>query len=144
MNAPHLFSPTRTAGLKRLTDFMPRAGALYARDRNTDFGPNGRSNVSQLSPWLRHRLITKREVTAEVLAQHSFAEAEKSVQEVLWRTYRFDDWARELVDPGYLHHHARMWFAWIWIFTLRLPWTLGADFFMRHLLDGDPASNTLS
>jgi deoxyribodipyrimidine photo-lyase len=37
-----------------------------------------------------------------------------------------------------------MWFASIWIFTLRLPWALGADFFMRHLLDGDPASNTLS
>ncbi|PXW70882.1 deoxyribodipyrimidine photo-lyase [Loktanella sp. PT4BL] len=56
----------------------------------------------------------------------------------------FDHWARQLADTGYLHNHARMWFASIWIFTLRLPWTLGADFFMRHLLDGDPASNTLS
>ncbi len=56
----------------------------------------------------------------------------------------FDDWARELVQHGWLHNHARMWFASIWIFTLRLPWALGADFFMRHLLDGDPASNTLS
>lgn len=56
----------------------------------------------------------------------------------------FDDWARELVETGYLHNHARMWFASIWIFTLRLPWTLGADFFMRHLIDADPASNTLS
>jgi len=55
----------------------------------------------------------------------------------------FDDWARELVATGYLHNHARMWFASIWIFTLRLPWRLGADFFLRHLLDGDPASNTL-
>ncbi len=55
----------------------------------------------------------------------------------------FDHWARELVETGYLHNHARMWFASIWIFTLRLPWTLGADFFLRHLLDGDPASNTL-
>ena len=36
-----------------------------------------------------------------------------------------------------------MWFASIWVFTLRLPWELGADFFVRHLLDGDPASNTL-
>jgi deoxyribodipyrimidine photo-lyase len=36
-----------------------------------------------------------------------------------------------------------MWFASIWIFTLRLPWSLGADFFLRHLLDADPASNTL-
>jgi len=37
-----------------------------------------------------------------------------------------------------------MWFASIWIFTLELPWQLGADFFLRQLLDGDPASNTLS
>jgi deoxyribodipyrimidine photo-lyase len=56
----------------------------------------------------------------------------------------FDFWARELKETGYLHNHARMWFASIWIFTLNLPWQLGADFFLRHLLDGDPASNTLS
>lgn len=56
----------------------------------------------------------------------------------------FDHWAQELVTTGYLHNHARMWFASIWIFTLRLPWELGADFFLRHLIDGDPASNTLS
>nr|WP_237072637.1 FAD-binding domain-containing protein [Pseudaestuariivita rosea] len=55
----------------------------------------------------------------------------------------FDHWAQELRRTGYLHNHARMWFASIWIFTLRLPWELGADFFLRHLLDGDPASNTL-
>lgn len=56
----------------------------------------------------------------------------------------FDAWARDLVATGYMHNHARMWFASIWIFTLRLPWELGADFFLRHLLDGDAASNTLS
>lgn len=56
----------------------------------------------------------------------------------------FDHWAQELAQTGYLHNHARMWFASIWVFTLRLPWALGADFFLRHLLDGDPASNTLS
>ncbi len=56
----------------------------------------------------------------------------------------FDDWARELVATGHLHNHARMWFASIWIFTLRLPWVLGADFFLRHLIDADAASNTLS
>ncbi|SIQ09636.1 MULTISPECIES: FAD-binding domain-containing protein [Acidiphilium] len=56
----------------------------------------------------------------------------------------FDAWAQELVAHGYLHNHARMWFASIWIFTLRLPWELGADFFLRHLHDGDVASNTLS
>jgi deoxyribodipyrimidine photolyase len=56
----------------------------------------------------------------------------------------FDAWVEELVTTGYLHNHARMWFASIWLFTLELPWRLGADFFYRHLLDGDPASNTLS
>jgi deoxyribodipyrimidine photo-lyase len=56
----------------------------------------------------------------------------------------FDQWAQALAGQGWLHNHARMWFASIWIFTLRLPWALGAAFFLRHLLDGDPASNTLS
>ena len=56
----------------------------------------------------------------------------------------FDDWAKELVETGYLHNHARMWFASIWVFTLKLPWELGAAFFYEHLLDGDVASNTLS
>jgi len=56
----------------------------------------------------------------------------------------FDHWAHELVETGYLHNHARMWFASIWIFTLKLDWRLGADFFLRHLVDGDAASNTLS
>jgi deoxyribodipyrimidine photo-lyase len=56
----------------------------------------------------------------------------------------FDAWVDELLETGYLHNHARMWFASIWVFTIQLPWQLGADFFYRHLLDGDPASNTLS
>ena len=181
------FTPTRSAGLARLNDFVPRAGRIYADGRNADHGPDARSNVSVLSPYVRHRLITEEEIVAAVLARHSGAVAEKFVQEVLWRTYwkgwlemrpevwtrfvaerdgiergsglmkavaaaeagttgidGFDDWARELVETGYLHNHARMWFASIWIFTLRLPWTLGADFFLRHLVDADAASNTLS
>lgn len=183
------FEPAREAGLARLADFVPRAGRAYAAERNTDQGPGDRSNVSTLSPWVRHRLVTEREVVEATLQKHSFDAAQKFVQEVYWRTYwmgwleqrpsvwaryaaavepalaglsaddrttyddavagrtgieGFDDWARELVDTGYLHNHARMWFASIWIFTLQLPWQLGADFFLRHLVDGDPASNTLS
>lgn len=189
-SAPDLFPPTRAEGLRRLHAFLPRAGARYAAERNHDLGPESRGNVSMLSPYLRHRLLTEAEVVRAVLARHGHAAAEKFVQEVLWRTYwkgwlelrpeawrryraellreraataanagraqalaqaergatgiaGFDAWARELVDTGYLHNHARMWFASIWIFTLRLPWTLGADFFARHLLDADAASNTL-
>jgi deoxyribodipyrimidine photo-lyase len=55
----------------------------------------------------------------------------------------FNQWVMELKENNYLHNHARMWFASIWIFTLELPWQLGAEFFMQHLYDGDAASNTL-
>jgi hypothetical protein len=185
-----LFPPSRNAALQRLRDFVPRSAGDYAAQRNTDPGPGLKPNVSQLSPYLRHRLMTEYEVVEAVLAQHSASAAEKYIQEVFWRTYWkgwlqmrpqvwqdfinerdrlrelternkgsrlawqqaedgqtgiacFDDWVAELRETGYLHNHARMWFASIWIFTLKLPWELGADFFLRHLLDADPASNTL-
>ncbi len=182
--------PARGLALERLQAFLPRAGHAYAARRNHDLGPDNREDVSQLSPYLRHRIVTEPEVLSEVLAQWSLPEAGKFVQEVVWRTYwkgwlemrpgvwtqyktgraaaldrlavedgvrrdwraacngetgidAFDHWAGELAATGYLHNHARMWVASIWIFTLRLPWELGADWFLRHLLDGDPASNTL-
>ena len=183
-------TPSRAAGLERLRAFAPRMGARYARGRNFDRGPGAHRDVSVLSPWLRRRLVTEREVVAEALAAHGPEGAEKFIHEVIWRGYFkgwlerrpsiwaqyrtglerdlaaldrdrrlardvaraeagetgidcFDAWAQELAETGYLHNHARMWFASIWIFTLELPWRVGADFFLRHLLDGDPASNTL-
>src|SRR6056297_106361 len=42
----------------------------------------------------------------------------------------FDAWARELVETGYLHNHARMWLASIWIFTFGLP-TRGKPYVAR-------------
>jgi deoxyribodipyrimidine photo-lyase len=188
---PSDFIPTRAAGLNNLAAFIPEAGRAYAVRRNTDYGPQERSNVSMLSPYIRHRLITEREVLDAVLTHHSQSAAEKFIQEVFWRSYFkgylesrpqvwrnyvtardqqiqmiqagkaiginyqkavtgktgidcFDAWVEELIETGYLHNHARMWFASIWIFTLKLPWELGADFTFRHFKDGDPASNTLS
>ncbi len=182
---------TRAEGLRRLEAFVANAGRAYAATRNEDRGPDDRNNVSTLSPYVRHRLVTEEDVLRAVLARHSRTSAFKFVQEVFWRTYwkgwlesrplvwsdyraaldvrisaanaddelrgrldaayegrtgidAFDAWSRELVETNYLHNHARMWFASVWIFTLRLPWELGADLFMRHLLCGDPASNTLS
>jgi deoxyribodipyrimidine photo-lyase len=55
-----------------------------------------------------------------------------------------DRFANELRETGYLHNHARMWWASFWIHAEQLPWELGAEFFFQHLLDADPASNTLS
>jgi deoxyribodipyrimidine photo-lyase len=186
------FPATRAVGLDRLGAFTHRMGRAYAGGRNTDRGREAaEASTSALSPYLRRRLVTEREVVAAALAAHGPAGAERFVQEVFWRTYfkghletrpalwadyqrlvaegqgrlagesglrrayeravegrtgidGFDDWAREVVETNWLHNHARMWFASIWIFTLRLPWALGAEFFLRHLIDGDPASNTLS
>jgi len=56
----------------------------------------------------------------------------------------FDGWAAELDETGYMHNWARMQYASIWIFTLGLPWELGADHMFNRLIDADPASNTLS
>ena len=170
--------------------FTPRMGRRYANGRNTDHGPGAHKAVSVLSPYIRRRLVLESDAVAAAIAAHGPEDAEKFVQEVIWRgyfkgwlerrpqvwdSYRtgleadlaaldrdrrlrrdvdraisgqtgiacFDAWATELVETGYLHNHARMWFASIWIFTHGLPWRLGADFFYRHLLDGDAASNTL-
>jgi len=181
---------TRATGEERLRDFTARMGSRYAKGRNFDRGPGAHRDVSQLSPFVRRRLVIEREVVAAAMNAHGLEDAEKFIQEVVWRgyfkgwmerrpqvwdSYRdglirdlatldtdrrlrrgvetaetgqtglacFDAGANELIETGYLHNHARMWFASIWIFTLELPWRVGADFFYRHLLDGDPASNTL-
>lgn len=184
------WTATRTEGEKRMAAFTGRMGRRYANGRNTDHGPGAHKAVSVLSPYVRRRLVTEQDLVATALAAHGPEDAEKFIQEVIWRGYFkgwlerrpqvwasyvtgleadladldrdrrlrrdvgramdgqtgiecFDAWATELVDTGYLHNHTRMWFASIWIFTLGLPWRLGADFFYRHLLDGDAASNTL-
>ena len=95
----------------------------------------------EMRPSVWRRFAEERDRQRDAfLDERALADAEKGTTGI----EGFDDWARELVETGYLHNHARMWFASIWIFTLRLPWTLGADFFLRHLLDADAASNTLS
>lgn len=185
------FRPTLRAGRARLDFFRPNMGSRYAQHRNIDYGPQDRSNVSALSPWVRTRTLLEEDLARAALSKFAYSTTEKFHQEICWRTYfkgwlehrpevwpaylkgrdaayeaitsnaglrhayetaisgttgidGFDSWVGELVETGYLHNHARMWFASIWMFTLKLPWELGADFFLRHLLDGDPASNTLS
>ena len=100
--------------------------------------------------WLEHRPVVWDRFEVEV--QSEFAKLKqvpvknKIFEQAIGGSTEiaiFNSWVNELKETGYLHNHARMWFASIWIFTLRLPWQLGADFFYNHLLDGDPASNTL-
>ncbi len=177
------FEITRDGALKQLDAFINSELANYSFKRNFDLGPKDKSNVSCLSPYISHRLITEYEVTKIVLAKFPYQKVEKYIQEIFWRVYWkgwlelrpqvwtdfiedlkglkeddnykkaingetqiecFNDWIKELKENNYLHNHTRMWFASIWIFTLNLPWQKGAEFFMKHLFDGDAASNTLS
>jgi deoxyribodipyrimidine photo-lyase len=55
-----------------------------------------------------------------------------------------DAFVEDLKATGYLHNHARMWFAAYLVHWRRVAWQAGARFFLQHLLDGDPASNNLS
>tara|TARA_E500000075_G_scaffold45493_1_gene40857 strand:+ start:3380 stop:4519 length:1140 start_codon:yes stop_codon:yes gene_type:complete len=181
-----IFEASRAKALDQLNNFVDNHLAEYSKLRNFDFGPEKRSNISCLSPYITHGVINEKEVIQKALSKFSFSKNEKFIQEVLWRTYWkgwlelrpnvwtdylvelkqirnefknnqdylsaiegktnidcFNGWVTELKENNYLHNHTRMWFASIWIFTLELPWQLGAEFFMKHLFDGDAASNTL-
>ena len=181
-----MFEPNRDFACKKLINFINNNLSEYSKLRNFDFGPDQRGNISCLSPYITHGVLSEREVMSRSLKKFPFVKIEKFIQEVLWRVYWkgwlelrpnvwrdyildlnrlkqeykddknyleavegrtkiecFNTWVDELKRYNYLHNHARMWFASIWIFTLGLPWQLGAEFFMKYLLDGDSASNTL-
>ena len=180
------FETSRASAVERLNKFIDENLFEYSKLRNFDYGPSNRSNISCLSPYITHGIISELEVIKKSLNKFSFSKNEKFIQEVLWRIYWkgwlelrpqvwkdylnelkktreefnenidyknaiegntniecFNEWVKELVEKNYLHNHARMWFASIWIFTLNLPWQLGAEFFLKHLYDGDAAANTL-
>jgi deoxyribodipyrimidine photo-lyase len=101
--------PTRAASLARLHEFLPRAGRSYAKSRNFDLGPADRSNISCLSPWIRHRLVLEEEVVSGVLSKSSYPAAEKFLQEVFWRSY-FKGWLEQHPDVwlSYRREHRRL------------------------------------
>mgnify|MGYP001372712791 CR=1 FL=1 len=180
------FMTSRASAIEKLSHFVENNLFEYSKKRNFDYGPENRSNVSCLSPYITHGVINELEVIRKSLKKFPFVKNEKFIQEVLWRVYWkgwlelrpnvwtdylielrnireeykdnkeyktaingktniecFNYWVNELKQNNYLHNHTRMWFASIWIFTLELPWQLGAEFFIQHLYDGDAASNTL-
>jgi deoxyribodipyrimidine photo-lyase len=55
-----------------------------------------------------------------------------------------DGFIRDLTLEGYVHNHARMWFAAYVVHWLKVDWREAADWFENYLLDGDKASNHLS
>ena len=181
-----IFESSKIFAVDKLNSFIEKNLIEYSRLRNFDFGTDKRSNISSLSPYVTHGIISETEIISKCLKKYPFIKIEKFIQEVLWRVYWkgwlelrpnvwsdylldlkkikqeysknknyieaiegktkiecFNSWVIELKNYNYLHNHTRMWFASIWIFTLGLPWQLGAEFFMKYLFDGDSASNTL-
>ena len=164
----------------KLDNFISNNLNTYHQFRNYDYGIKNRSNVSQISKYISHRILNEYDIIKRL---KNIDKKKKFTDEILWRIYWkgylenykslwieykkfkpqsydsntlkaavngktgiecFDGWIEELKENNYLHNHSRMWFASLWIFTLRLPWQIGANFFLEHLLDGDAASNTLS
>ncbi|MFZ4575711.1 MAG: FAD-binding domain-containing protein, partial [Phycisphaerales bacterium] len=55
-----------------------------------------------------------------------------------------DGMLRDLFVDGYLHNHARLWFAAYLCHFRGVNWQEGARLFRQHLYDGDHASNSAS
>ncbi|MBX9599641.1 MAG: hypothetical protein K2X35_01510 [Bryobacteraceae bacterium] len=156
----------------------------YGATRNNISGA-----VTYLSPYIRHGVVTLREVRDLALRRaDQRKDAAKFIMELAWREYWqrlyetlgggvwddieeyktgfppdsydeelpvnikrgttglacIDAFSRELRRTGYLHNHARMWLASYVVHWRKVQWQAGAEWFLEHLLDGDPASNNLS
>jgi deoxyribodipyrimidine photo-lyase len=72
------------------------------------------------------------------------AELPQDIEEGTTGLACMDGFSQELRQTGYLHNHARMWFAAYVVHWRKIRWQAGARWFLTHLLDGDPASNNLS
>ena len=82
-----IFEPTRNYSLNLLDKFITNNLSEYSKLRNFDFGPNNRSNISCLSPYITHGVINELEVIDKSLKKLPFSKVEKFIQEVLWRVY---------------------------------------------------------
>lgn len=157
----------RTAAERQLAAFDARRYA--SRNHVT------RGHVSRLSPYIRHGVLTLREVRDAIFARfgRSGESIYKFVFELAWHQfwqevyaalgdgiyadiedYKFsppvwemtlpedvaraetglvcmDETLRELYTTGYLHNHARMWFAAYLIHHRKVHWSVGERLFLR-------------
>ena len=99
MHGPPWKEASRRAAFAALQQFLPRAGSEYASQRNFDYGPAMRSNVSGLSAYVRHRLIHEGEILDATLQRHSPTASAKFIEEIFWRAY----------FKGWMEHHPTVW-----------------------------------
>ena len=102
-----VFEASRAKAIDRLNNFIENNLTDYSKLRNFDFGPEKRSNISCLSPYITHGIINELEIIDKSLKKFSFAKNEKFIQEVLWRVYwkgwlelRPNVWSDYLIELG--------------------------------------------
>ncbi len=151
----------RQKALRKLTDWMPNAVSSYQTVRNYDL--SNKQTTSRISHHMSSGLISEMDVINCAKGYSIPFKNNKFIEEIFWRVY----------FRGYFETHPSVWSAYkreleaykknppehyekafkattgiecfdVWIFTLNLPWQLGADLFMQYLKDADEASNTLS
>ena len=81
------FENSRAKAIEKLNEFIEKNLSEYSKLRNFDFGAKNRTNVSCLSPYITHGIISEQEIIKKSLSKFSFSKNEKFIQEVLWRIY---------------------------------------------------------
>ena len=61
------FKLSRNSAIANLENFINQNLSNYSKLRNFDLGPNKRSNVSCLSPYLTHGIISETEIISKCL-----------------------------------------------------------------------------
>ena len=148
LDATSRLSPHLRFGTISIRRCVERALALAAAERGAAAGA---------TKWVDE--LVWREFYAALLAEHPRVLAgafRREFAAVVWnddgpgfrawcegRTgYPFVDAAmRQLLQTGWMHNRARMVVASFLSKDLLLDWRAGERIFMRHLVDGDPASN---
>lgn len=170
--SPTLPAPTEYASLARLELVLARSNYGSTRDLPAIDGTSllsaalrwglihPRTVLARLGPdddALRDELCW-REFYADVVHHqpHSVRES-MSLSGLVWNPpgEHFEAWAlgrtgypiidagmRQLLEQGWMHNRVRMLAASFLVKDLHIDWRLGARHFMRHLVDGDLASNS--
>jgi deoxyribodipyrimidine photo-lyase len=137
----------------RLSPYL-RHGCLSLQEAvdaiRKDFGPRGLKLIAEFSYRDYFRQVWGRfgdgikqamEPPKVVLGQNSLPDF---IGQGFTGLVCMDEIVRGLQHEGYVHNHARMWFAAYVVHWLTVDWRQAADWFEQHLLDGDQASNHLS
>ena len=68
-----IFEASRAKAIDKLDNFVEQNLNDYSKSRNFDFGPNNRSNISCLSPYITHGAVNELEVIDKSLKKFSFS-----------------------------------------------------------------------